>query len=45
MKLQELSMSIVGVLNAAPWIRDDFLTVLSSKVQGLTYLEDPATSE
>eukprot|EP01036_Dinobryon_divergens_P029292 gene29292-38364_t len=45
MKLQELSMSIVGVLNAAPWIRDDFLSVLSSKVQGLTYLEEPTTPE
>lgn len=38
-------MSIVGVLNAAPWIRDDFLSVLSSKVQGLTYLEEPTTPE
>jgi len=38
-KLKELSMGIVGVLKASPWIRDEFLEVLSSKVSGLTYVD------
>lgn len=39
LKLKDLSMGIIGVLKASPWIRDDFLNVLSSKVSGLTYIE------
>ena len=40
LKLKDLSMGIIGVLRATPWIRDDFLKVLSSKVNGLTYVEE-----
>ena len=32
-----------GVLNATPWIRDDFLKVLASKTPGMSpYLDDDA---
>jgi hypothetical protein len=35
LKLKELSMAIAGVLrSASPWIREDFLMVLTSKVPG-----------
>eukprot|EP00596_Hydrurales_sp_CCMP1899_P005219 CAMPEP_0119044972 /NCGR_PEP_ID=MMETSP1177-20130426/36059_1 /TAXON_ID=2985 /ORGANISM="Ochromonas sp, Strain CCMP1899" /LENGTH=720 /DNA_ID=CAMNT_0007015955 /DNA_START=44 /DNA_END=2206 /DNA_ORIENTATION=+ len=38
-KLKELSMAIIGVLNATPWIRDDFLNVLASKTPGMAKYE------
>jgi hypothetical protein len=38
-KLKELSMAIIGVLNATPWIRDDFLNVLASKTPGMSKYE------
>lgn len=34
-QLDDLSMAIVGILNASPWIRDDFLSVLASKTPGM----------
>ena len=30
-RLGELSLAIVGILKAVPWVRDDFLSVLSLK--------------
>jgi hypothetical protein len=39
--------SLSGVLNATPWIRDDFLKVLASKTPGMSpYMnDDPDSSE
>ena len=38
LQLRDLSMAIIGVLKASPWIRDDFLAVLAERTPGMTYL-------
>ena len=38
--LRELSMSIIGILKASPWIRDDFLRLLAAKTPGMTFIDD-----
>jgi phage gp46-like protein len=40
LQLRDLSMAIVGTLSVTPWVRDDYLRVLSSKLPGMTYLGD-----
>jgi hypothetical protein len=35
-----LSLAIIGILKASPWIRDDFLSVLASKSTGMKYIKD-----
>ena len=40
LQLRDLSMAIVGTLSVTPWVRDDYLRVLSSKLPGMRYLGD-----
>lgn len=40
LQLRDLSMAIVGTLSVTPWVRDDYLRVLSSKLPGMKYLGD-----
>ena len=40
LQLRDLSMAIVGTLSVTPWVRDDYLRVLSSKLSGMRYLGD-----
>ena len=45
LQLRDLPMAIVGVLNTKPWVRDDFLSVLASKIPGMTYLPSTILSD
>ena len=38
MRLGELSLAIIGILQASPWIRDDFLETLALKTTGMQYI-------
>ena len=38
MRLGELSLAIIGILQASPWIRDDFLETLAKKTSGMQYI-------
>lgn len=39
-QLRELSLAIIGILQASPWIKDDFLRVLAEKTPGMKMLDD-----
>ena len=39
-------LTVTGVLNATPWIRDDFLKLLASKTPGMSpYIESDRQTE